>query len=602
MGEDFCEIGVTATCACAKICGMRKRWKVRSSEVRGPESGGIYPNLLKDLHPIAEQLLANRGITSEKEIREFLNPDWDEGIHDPFLFSQMQSAVDRVFEALEIGERITVYGDYDADGVTSCVIVIDALREIGQKLGHVANVDYYIPHRDKEGYGLHAWSIALLKERGTSLLITVDCGIANVNEIALAKERGIDTIVVDHHEFGDELPNALLIHPNLPNESYPFKHLAAVGVTWKFACALLIHARNLGAEIPKGWEKWLLDLVSIATVTDMVPLTGENRVLLKYGLIVLNKTRRKGLRGLIRISGKNLGELDSESIGYSLGPRINAAGRMDHAERALKLLLSEEAEEAARRSEELEMLNRERQNITKLMMKQAEQGIEEHEKYSILVLWDKEWSPALVGLVAGRFLDRYGKPCVCIGKHGDKWIGSGRAPSFYNITEAVRSSGEGLLTRAGGHAQACGFSFVQDEQAPLFAQRLREHALISLANENLKPEIEIHAELRLEDLDWELIKTLQYFEPYGIGNPRPLFQTQNLEVTERSNVGQIGSHMRCLLRSDSGLVQKFMGFRMGERLEEMTVGSKVDVVYDVGVNEWNGQRTIECKLNDFRTS
>lgn len=589
-----------------------KRWRILEPEKT------LSSEAFSSFHPIVTTLLANRGIADALEAEAFLNPDWETGVHDPFLFSGMNDAVARTFRAIENGERITVHGDYDADGVTGSTVVITTLREIEKKcrvpsseyrvtsnseLGtrnSVTRIDFYIPHRDKEGYGLHRETVGILKERGTSLIITVDCGIACVAEIALAKERGIDAIILDHHQFGDELPAAHLIHPLIPNETYPFKHLAAVGVAWKFSCALIAEARRRGLDFPLGWEKWLLDLVSIATVTDMVPLVGENRVLMKYGLMVLNKTRRHGLRTLVHASGRTLGELDSESIGFSLGPRINAAGRMEHATLALNLLLSESEAEATTFAQQLEQCNRLRQKTVEGMMEVASSKQQVARDGNIVVLWDAAWSPALVGLVAGKIMERTGKPCVAVGKHGSQWIGSGRSPSFYDITQAMRRSGEGILTRVGGHPQACGFSFVDDAHASILAERLKQDAAERLNGEDLSPILSIDAELTLEDIDWRLIETVNRFEPFGIGNTRPAFLSRNLTIVDAGLVGSQGNHVRCTLRSPNGRAQRFIGFKFGSRLEEFTVGNHLDVVYDVGVNEWNGRREIQCKLVDVR--
>ncbi|MEK7655214.1 MAG: single-stranded-DNA-specific exonuclease RecJ [Patescibacteria group bacterium] len=581
---------------------MKKRWRVLDSEKK------IDVSEFPDLHEVAAVLFANRKISEAKEARAFLKPDWDCGIHDPFLFSGMRDAVARTLTALESGERITIHGDYDADGVTGSTVVITTLREIeklvwarlprtGRENPAPTQIDFYIPHRDKEGYGLRLETVQLLKDRGTSLLITVDCGIANVEEIAAAREAGMDVIVLDHHRFGDELPNAINIHPGLPNESYPFKHLAAVGVAWKFCSALITESRSRGFAIPEGWEKWLLDLVSIATVTDMVPLTGENRVLLTYGLKVLNKTRRIGLQQLIEISGRKLGEITARDVGFSLGPRINAAGRMDHAELALQLMMSESFDEAEELSEKLELHNRERQRVVEEMFIVAESRKIDG---AISVLWDSSWSPSLVGLVAGRFLERTGKPCVAIGKYGDAWIGSGRSVASYDITEAVRRAGEGLLTRVGGHIQACGFSFVDDSFAPLLAERLRVDADERLSSENLLPELLIDSELLFSDLSFQLIETVNCFQPFGIGNPEPLFLTRRLSVFDVSTVGNGGKHLRLTLKSPEGFFQKFIGFGMGDRRVELEKGVLIDVVYNIGANEWNGRKEIQCKLVDFQ--
>lgn len=575
---------------------MQKRWRIlEPTNVLAPEA---FP----DMHPVGTTLLANRGITDALEAEAFLNPDFETGIHDPFKFARMKDAVARVFAAIESKERITVHGDYDADGVTGSTVVISVLRELERKMDptrEASLVDYYIPHRDKEGYGLRMATVDILKERGTSLIITVDCGIACVDEVALAKTYGIETIVLDHHEFGEKLPDGFLIHPRLPGESYPFEFLAAVGVSWKFSCAVIAEARSRGLDFPPGWEKWLLDLVSIATVTDMVPLVGENRVLLTYGLKVLNKTRRRGLLRLVE-AARGKGELTSESIGFGIGPRINAAGRMEHAEIALKLMLAEDEEDASQLAFALEQCNKNRQKAVEGMMKQAEAMLLERDHPSILVLWHPDWSPALVGLVAGRYMERTGKPVIAYGKHGEHWIGSGRSSSSYNITEAVKRVGDGILTRSGGHAQACGFSFVKDEDAEVFAKRLQEDAASRLKTEDLVPELPVDAEIALDDIDWRLVATVERLEPYGMGNAKPVFASRNLEVVDVGLVGSTGSHLRFTGRAETGRTQKFIAFKFGDRLEELNVGSRVDVVYDIGINEWNGRREIQCKVVDFK--
>lgn len=570
---------------------MTKRWQVFD---------GAPIQTVEGIHPIAGTLFARRGLERSEDIASFLDPQWETGIHNPSHFRQMDAAVDRVFQALENGERITVHGDYDADGVTGSAVLISTLKQLG------GIVDPYIPHRDKEGYGMNPDSVEVIRQRGTTLIITVDCGIANVEEIALAKSLGMDVIVVDHHQFGDVLPEAILIHPRLPGETYPFPHLAAVGVAWKFACALIDAGRRRNLEIPDGWEKWLLDLVAIATVTDMVPLIGENRVLETYGLRVLNKTRRPGLRKLIDVSGIEPGKLTSESVAFTIGPRINAAGRMEHATLALNLLLAENDEDAERLAKELEGRNRDRQKATAKMMEEAEgmvAGVESQKskvESPLIAVWSDAWSPSLVGLVAGKFLDRMGKPAIAIGKHGDRWIGSGRSFAAFDITQAVKIAGEGLLTHSGGHVQACGFSFSNDDHLSVFIERLHGHAAASLNEEDCVPILPIDAELRLDDVNWQLLETIQRFEPFGEGNKRPLFVSRGLTVVSADLVGQQQNHVRCRLRSPFGRTEQFIGFKLGDRFAELAVGNVVDVVYDVGVNEWNGRRNIQCKIVDLR--
>jgi len=561
------------------------------------------------IHPVAARILASRGIVNAQDVKAFVHPDWKVHIHDPFLFSHMEEAVQRVFRAIYEGERITVYGDYDADGVTGSAVIIEAIRSLseanGIRLRHTPHaipviVDSYIPHRDNEGYGLHPASVRRLYDRGTKLIITVDCGIANVQEIALARSLGMDVIVVDHHEFGDELPDSIIIHPRIPNETYPFKYLAAVGVAWKFATALFIEARRTGIEIADGAEKWLLDLVSIATVTDMVPLVGENRVLEVYGLKVLNKTRRPGLRMLIQSAGMTQGSLTTDSIGFGIGPRINAAGRMDHASLALRLLLAETDEEATDLAEQIEGQNRDRQKAVARIMKEAEAQYEaKNQTSAVLAFWSDAWPPALVGLVAGRFLDRTGCPTIAIGKHGEKWTGSGRSFMHYDITAAVKRAGEGILSRAGGHIQACGFSFSGHDPQE-FAERLFMDANHVLSNVDCSPTLQIDAELGFEELNWSLVETLDLLEPFGIGFARPKFLTTKLFVTSADLVGQTQKHLRCVLTSSSGRSVKFIGFNLADRKDIVSVGKTVDVVYDVGVNEWKGKKNLQCKLVDVR--
>ena len=617
---------------------MQKVWHVAEAE---PVQ--IGDNIL-DFHPVASRMLARRGLRTPEEIRAFLNPDWDKDIHDPFLFGQMTAAVARIFKAVENGEHVVIHGDYDADGVTGSVVLAEAVKllvgllakrpdaekngslesnnvsvetlETEERIGdgeekfyNVLNaqrdgfdLDIYIPHREKEGYGLNAESVVTIAESGADLLVTVDCGIANVAEIAAARALGLDAIVVDHHQFGETLPDAILIHPKLPGENYPFKDLAAVGVAWKVACALSVEAARRGLPVPAGWNKWLLDLVAIATVTDIVPLRGENRVLEKYGLKVLNHKRRPGLRALIENTGWKKDEADAETVAFVIGPRINAAGRMEHAYLAVALLMEPDSAEAAIKATALEAVNKSRQKATENLMSEAKGLVGGLEENSLIFAWSETWSPSLVGLAAGRYADMYGKPSVFVGKFDGVWIGSGRSIPDYDITAAVREAGEGLLTRHGGHAQACGFSLDDDAKIPLFAETLRAHAAKALADNELRPRLKLEAELGLRELDQSLIRTLEMFEPYGDCNPKPIFVSTGLTVVETALVGAAKNHLRCTLKSPDGAVQKFMGFYRGDLADIMSPGSKVDVAYEVSGADWNGRKEVQCKIVDARES
>ena len=570
---------------------MEKRWSV--AEFCPPEFVQAIGQ------PVIAQLLWSRGIRGRDEAEAFLSPSWDDHIHDALQFRQMEGAIVRVFDALEKGERITVHGDYDADGVTGSALIITVLNDLVKKMGSKARIDYYIPHRDKEGYGLHRDTVSILKERGTTLMITVDCGIACVEEIAFAKVDGIDTIVVDHHTFGETVPDGHLIHPGLPEETYPFKHLAAVGVAYKFASALLMRARGRGLEISEGAEKWLLDLVAIATVTDMVPLVGENRVLETFGLTVLNKTKRPGFLALFEMAGVEPGKITSETVGFAIGPRINAAGRMDHAAVALRLLLSESMDEARLIARELEGLNKARQDATKKMMAEAETIVGGDVTDKVIVLWKENWSPSLVGLVAGRFMEKFSRPVVTVGMHGGHWIGSGRSISTYNITEAVKASGEGILTRSGGHVQACGFALNDGDRLPEFKERLVAHSQV-ITDEELTPLLAIDVEMTLAGVSMDVAEAVNQLEPYGMGNPLPIFLSRRCKVLSSDTMGATGNHLRMQVADGSGRAVKAVGFKMGSRIGEASMGNEIDLVYNLSINEWNGRRTAECRLVDFR--
>ncbi len=580
------------------MASMTKAWNV------APPAPADFLQSVTGSSPVIAQLLWNRGLRTPAEMEDFLHPLWEKHVHDGTQFKHMPAAIERVFRALEQGERITVHGDYDADGVTGSTVIITTLREIEKRIQQGAsNIDFYIPHRDKEGYGLHAATVPTLKARGTKLIITVDCGIACVHEIALAKAEGIDTIVVDHHQFGATLPDGHLIHPSIPEETYPFKQLAAVGVAFKFACVVLDAARTRRMDIPVGWEKWLLDLVSIATVTDMVPLIGENRVLETYGLKVLNKTKRPGLQALIQNAALEAGKLDTESVGFALGPRINAAGRMDHAELVLRLMLAETEDEARPLAKEVERCNRERQETTKKMMVEAEaQLVERYDLANLphaIMLWDARWSPALVGLVAGKLLERFARPIAVVGSHEGNWIGSGRSIPTYNITEGIRAAGEGILTRAGGHVQACGFALSNADHLVKLAEGLASHAKTALGEASLIPTLELEAEVSLEAVDMPLTEAVEALAPFGEGNRRPMFISRNVRVAALDLIGSAKNHLRLTLITPRGRRIKALGFKFGERVVELAPNTVIDLVYTLAINEWNGQRNAECRIIDF---
>ena len=579
--------------------GMKFRWRWHDA---------VPADALTDVpvrSPQTRQLLWNRGIKSADEAALYFDPSWDTHQHDARQFRHLPQAAERIFSLIEAGERITVHGDYDADGVTGSTVLITTLRELEKKMSDrnrgASLIDYYIPHRDAEGYGLHKATVDTLESLGTKLIITVDCGIACVEEIAHARQKGIDVIVVDHHTFGEKLPDGFLIHPGLPEETYPFKKLAAVGVAYKFATALLSMARERGIGIPVGWEKWLLDLVAIATVTDMVGLVGENRLLERYGLLVLRKTRRPGLLALFESAKIEAANIDTESVGFMIGPRLNAAGRMDHASLALRLMLAETMEEARPLAAELERCNRKRQDVTKVMMKEAEEIMAQTDMsdWPLRVLWHESWSPSLVGLVAGRVMERTGRPVIAIGKHGSTWIGSGRSPAIFDVTEAMRTAGDGILTRVGGHVQACGFALEAGDRLTELREKLIAHATTALKGVLLQPELLIDADISLESVGWDLWEDLERSEPFGMENPRPVFCFRNVFVAKSERMGE-GKHLRLDVSSTSGKRMKLIAFSYPTDVWVPEANRRADIAFTLSLNEWQGVRSLEGRIVDLR--
>ncbi|MFA5135584.1 MAG: single-stranded-DNA-specific exonuclease RecJ [Patescibacteria group bacterium] len=544
-----------------------------------------------ELDPAIVQLLYNRGLRTQGAVDEFIACDYTNDLHDSFLFRDMQKAIGRIFAAVERGERITVHGDYDADGVSATVLLVSVLKELGAEVG------VYIPHRQSEGYGLNEHTVEELHGHNTGLIVTVDCGIANKKEIALAVSKGIDVIVTDHHEEPPELPGAYaIINPHVKGERYPFRELSGVGVAFKLVQALI--KRDGGKKIKEGFEKWLLDLVALGTIGDLVPLIGENRTLVKYGIVVLRKTKRVGLQELAQSIGITLETFDTSRIGYSIVPRLNAAGRMDHANTAYELLMTNDRQHARQVSEDLEKTNQERQRITEKMVNDAKKQIGEVNDQKILFAIGEGWQVGVVGLVAGRLTDRYARPAVVMGSDNGEAVGSGRSVPGFDITKALVESRD-LLERFGGHATACGFT-LKRESVELFKKRMYSIAERELTAEELTKHILIDCEASLEQLGWNVAEALEAFEPYGTGNERPRFVSYGLEVTDVQKVGKDGKHLRLTVQQ-GGTVRKMIAFGFGDSIGEfLSPGDRVDAVYELSFNEWNGNRELQLKLIDIR--
>lgn len=574
-----------------------KRWMVQepvSPDVQRqfPEQGGIIL-----------QLLWNRGVRTQEEMDIFLGPDWSRDTFGPELFLHMSRAVERVFLALERGEVITIHGDYDADGTCGTAVLVTTLREVCRGLGFdEKKITTYIPHREKEGYGMSVETVEhLAAHEKTKLVITVDCGISNKPAIDRGVELGIDTIVCDHHTMPAELPtSAILIHPLVPGETFPNKFLCGTGVAFKLASALITEARQRGAAFPDGHEKWLLDLVAIATVTDVMPLRGENRVLEKYGLLVLNKTRRKGIQKLLDVAGSTLGELDTVSIGFQIGPRLNAAGRMTHASEALDLLIEEDDARATTLALRLHELNIERQKASQLMYEQAKRQIGDAQGESLIVAFQEGWGAGLVGLVAGKLMNDYNRPVLVVGQDGEKFVGSGRSIEGFDVTKALHHASE-FLDKFGGHPQACGFSVTGVDRFQKAMAMMKTFAAEQMKPEDLEPRLSIDAELTLDDITWDVFDALQAFHPHGTGNPLPLFVSRGVRAASFSTVGRDGGHLKLRLQSQTGKLVEAIGFGFGAWTHKLSLGVLLDVVYEIQVNEWNGNRQLQIRIVDLQT-
>jgi single-stranded-DNA-specific exonuclease len=540
------------------------------------------------------ELLAMRGFDSEEKILEYLNFDYGK-LHDPFLFMDMQKTVTRIFDAIEKKEKIVIYSDYDADAITALSVMYLALKKLG------ANLDYYIPDRFSEGYGMNIDAVRKICEDGARVIITVDCGINAVEEVEVAKSLKVDVIITDHHELTGNLPKAhAIINPKNPEDHYPFRYLTGVGVAFKVVQALYKGIQEipkfLNSQIPPGWEKWLLDLVAIGTVADLQPLIGENRIITSFGLKVLGKTKWPGLRALLAQSSVNNTRIDTYTLGFIIAPRINAAGRIKHADIAFKLLICEDNVEAEKLATELNALNAHRQMLTEQIMSEAKEQIQLISDKKVLLAAGSNWPKGVVGLVAGRLVEEYGRPVLVMDKGELVATGSARSANNFDLVAALTHAKE-LLTKYGGHTQAAGFSLVT-ENIPALHQKLLEYAE-TLSEESLGPVLDIDAELSAADLNMETHDVIAKFAPFGFGNHKPKFLTTNLDVLDMRFVGAKNQHMKLRVRKDD-LVFDAIGFNQAFWGNMLKLGSKIDAVYELDCNEWNGNRDLQLKIIDLK--
>ncbi len=542
--------------------------------------------------PVA-QILFNRGLSDPEQAQRFL--DGQCGDDNPFKLKGVNEAVTVIRQAIRDATPIAIYGDFDADGVTACVLLVETLRALG------ANVRSFIPHRVDEGYGLHIEALDELAEQGVRLVITVDCGIRALEEVAHAMAHGLQVIVTDHHSVGPALPPALaVINPKQPGCPYPFKELAGVGIAFKLAQALLRSHRRLPVtdRVTALNEDDLLDMVALGTVADLAPLQEENRALVQRGLVRLNEGQRPGLISLIQRSGLQLGQIDATAIGFGLGPRINAAGRLAHAMAAYELLMAQYPGEADKLADELNELNRQRQQITAETQEAALQlALAEGDDVPLFFAASPDFLEGVVGLAAGRLSEEFYRPAVVVAVGKTRSRGSARSIPEFHITEALDQCHD-LLERYGGHAAAAGFT-VANENLPLLSQRLKELAAAALAGQTLQPTLFIDAEVDLGELNRSLLEWLGRLEPFGYANPAPVFMTRRLHVINSRAVGAKRSHLKLYL-GDGRVRWDAIAFRQAAWLE--TLPQRIDVAYRLELNEWNGQQRLQLNVVDLRAA
>lgn len=567
----------------------RRKWEVSSGN---PE---IETDLVRSLGisgPVA-RVLVNRGITNVKAAGAFLSPDIA-NLHDPFDVPDMAAAVSRLVRAVGAGERIRVYGDYDVDGITGVSLLVTVLRAAG------ALVDYYIPNRLDEGYGLNIEAVERAGADSVSLLLTVDCGIGAVAEVERARDLGVDVIVTDHHEPGRALPRCVgVLDPKRKDSCYPFSELAGVGVAFKLCQALWgAIGRPAGAADPLNH----LDLVALGTIADVVPLLDENRVIAKCGLEAMHGSENPGISCLLDVSGLTGQELSSGHVGFSLAPRINACGRLGDPSLGAELFLTDSPDRARQLAESLDEENRRRQGIEEDILREALEPVKKMNPASVraIVLESDTWHTGVIGIVASKIAELTFRPTVLIAIENGTGKGSGRSIPGFNLHSALTECSD-LLIKYGGHAQAAGLS-IRQEDVPRFRERLNQIGHEWLADQDLIPTVRVDSELREDQITVGLASELETLEPFGLGNPNPLFLTRNLFILQHRTVGADGRHLKLKLgRGDR--VLDAIGFRMGERYSRLvSCSGQVDAVYALEVNRWNGRQAAELNLRDLRES
>lgn len=572
-----------------------RRWVMRSPDERRVQS--IVSQTSVSLSPLLSCLLVNRGVDTPEKVAVFLSPSLRTGLRSPLLFPDMDRATERLLRARARGERVCIYGDYDVDGVTGSAQLLLFLRELGM------TPDLYIPHRTREGYGLNTQAISLIADRGTKVLVTADCGATAHKEITLAQSLGIDVIICDHHHVPEQRPPAYAVLNPMEKEcAFSFTGLSGAGVVFYLLMGLRMRLREQGQEQVPDLRRYL-DLVTLGTVADLVPLVEENRVLVTYGLREIEQSQRPGIRALKEVSGD--AEVSSSYIGFRLGPRLNAGGRLDEAQKAVELLTTTDGERARVLAADLDRENRLRQGIEEKILFQAIAMVEAWpdlaERRSI-VLASAEWHAGVIGIVASRLVERFARPTILIALTGMTGKGSGRSPKIFHLYEGLKACAD-LLDSYGGHRQAAGL-LIQADRIATLADQFETVARERLSAEDLVPVFEVDAELDLSRVDAQTIAEVRRLEPYGQGNPEPVFLARGTEIVSFRVVGGnplLGKagHLKLVLRScQGGRPLDAIGFGMADM--PVRQGGRIDVLYTPEINVWNGHASLQLRLRDLK--
>ncbi len=565
------------------------KWDYRNQKI-APDEINKFSEQFKFGYVFSTVLLS-RGIKTEEQLKKYFSKSL-EFVHNPIMLPDIEIASNRIASAIENKEKIVIYGDYDVDGVTSVSLLYSFLKSQN------ADVSFYIPDRMGEGYGLNIKAINKLSKLGTKLLITVDCGIASVGEVELAKAQKMDVIITDHHTCKEKIPNALaVINPKRPDSEYPFKELAGVGVVFKTVLAI---AKHLKLNTTECFLKFA-PFAAIGTVADVVELQDENRIIVDRGLKNL-KNSCHGINALLKVSGIDEHPIDSNTIAFSLSPRINAAGRMENAQIAADLLLSDDGDEAIELAEKLDELNRKRQQIERAIYDEAVKMIADENNFEdkrIIVLAKENWHHGIIGIVASKITEQFYKPCILLSACEDnKLKGSGRSVEGINLFDAL-SDTEDLLTQFGGHSLAAGLSLNKSE-FPEFCKRIDEYIKKTYPEVPTKT-LSIDCSVPQSFVTLENAKQLLHFEPFGFGNEKPIFAMSNVKVISASAIGQDNRHLRLLI-DIGGKKVNAIGFSLGHLASYLTQGLMVDIAFNLEVNSWLGEENVQLLLKDIKKS